>query len=326
MKARRLIGAVVGTCALVATVTACTQSPAAPANTLGGLVSMKVGIVPVADLFPLYIAQDKGLFKDAGLSVDISSAGSNAAAVVPSVLNGEFQIGASATPPFLNAVQKNIPITGVSPAGAVQPDPNQDNASIVVTKGSPITGPKQLEGKKVATNALGSLVQVAGAALTNQSGGDASKIDWVVMPFPDMAGALQQGRVDAILTVEPFLTAATQNPALQSIAPLYSNTYPAGTTEVLYFASKQYFATNRDAVQKFVAVMARANQMAADNPQLIRDALVTYGNFKPDVAQAVKLPLYPTQFNVDGMQRIADGMVKDGFLDKPIDVQSALLK
>jgi len=59
---------------------------------------------------------------------------------------------------------------------------------------------------------------------------------------------------------------------------------------------------------------------------LVRDALVKYGNYKPNVAQAVKLPVYPTQFNVEGMQQIADSMVRDGFLKKPIDVRSTLLQ
>ena len=326
MKTRRLVGAVLGTFALASSVTACTQSSTAPANTAAGLVSMKIANISVADTFPLYIAQDMGLFKDAGLSVEVSSAAANAAAVVPSVLNGEFQIGLAATPPFLNAVQKNIPIVGVAAAGAMVTNPSEDNAAIVVAKGSPIAGPKELAGRRVAVNALGSLVQVAGAALTTQSGGDASKIDWVAMPFPDMVGALQQGRVDAILTVEPFLTAATQDPGLQSVAALYANTFPPQTTEAIYFSSKAYVASNRDAVQKFSQAMLRANELAVQNPQLVRDALVKYGNYKPNVAQAVKLPVYPTQFNVEGMQQIADSMVRDGFLKKPIDVRSTLLQ
>jgi NitT/TauT family transport system substrate-binding protein len=97
---------------------------------------------------PVFVAAGKGYFAEEGLDVEIVD-GNGSTGTIQAIGNGSFNIGiaglgalaqASATSGFDN-------ITAV--AGLVQKDPS----SIISLKGSGITKPKDLEGKRFATDA-----------------------------------------------------------------------------------------------------------------------------------------------------------------------------
>src|SRR5699024_9119003 len=64
--------------------------------------SVRVGVIPTASFAPLYIAMEKGYFDEYGIEVEPQVV-QNAAAVAPSVLNGQLQFGTAAASPFLSA-------------------------------------------------------------------------------------------------------------------------------------------------------------------------------------------------------------------------------
>ncbi len=313
------------TCAITAamTLTACGSSGANGVTTKDGVTSVKVGLIPTASFYPIYVAQDRGFFKDQGLSVEVS-VNSNAASVVPSVLNGQLQFGTAATPPFLTAFEKGLPIKAVVNSAGTAPSEAKDTGGILVLGSSGIKSPSDLVDKKVAVNALGSAPHVAATAILSQAGVDPSTVHFVPMPFPDMLGALQQKRVDAILPVEPFMTESLNADGVHSISALYTKVYPPGTTDTLVFASNEFTASHPDVVKKFKAAVEEANAVVAKDPQVLRDALVKYGHMPKDVAQTIHLSEYGTEFNTTGMQQMADQMVKDGFLKKALDVKSTI--
>src|SRR6476620_5971054 len=64
-----------------------------------------VGVIPGSNAAMLYVAQDKGYFKEQGLNVRFEVQ-QNAAAIVPSVLNGQLSLGTAATTPVVVATSK----------------------------------------------------------------------------------------------------------------------------------------------------------------------------------------------------------------------------
>lgn len=296
---------------------------AAAGGGAGDAESITVGLIPVAEFFPVYIAEQEGYFEEEGLDVQIEVM-SNAASIVPSVLNGQLTFGTTATPPFLVAVDKGIPITAVANSANTASGAENDTAAFLVKKGSDISSVTDLEGRTVAVNALSSLPHVAAASLIKDQGGDPSKVQFVAMPFPDMLGALEQGRVDATIPVEPFMTQALAGGQVEAIAPLYADVYAPGTTHTLMFGSTQFVQDNPEIVKKFQAALARANELVAEDEQVLRDALVEHGGMPQQVADVVKLPVYETEFEVEGMQDMADRMLETGFLTKAVKVSDVL--
>lgn len=75
------------------------------------LTPVTIGVVPVVDFAPVYIAQREGLFEMYGLDVTIEVV-QNFAAAVPSLMNGQLQFTGAALPPFIAAV--DIPTTNAT--------------------------------------------------------------------------------------------------------------------------------------------------------------------------------------------------------------------
>lgn len=315
-----------GSAALLLALTGCGGSSDASAQDANGgaLTEVTVGLIPVAEMFPVYIADEQGFFEEAGLDVTVEVI-SNAASIVPSVMNGQLDIGTSATPPFLTAVEQDMPILAVANAANTSDDPTRDTGAFIVGADSDIASPVDLEGKTVAVNALSSLPHVAAAARISADGGDPDKVQFVSMPFNDMETALTQNRVDAILPVEPFMSKNLAAGA-KEISPLYVDVYPATTTHTLYFGSKKMQETSPETLTSFRDAIAKATELVADDPSILRDALVEHGGMPEDVAQNVNLPVYQTEFNIEGINDMMRKMVENDFLEAELPVEDLIME
>ena len=84
--------------------TGCGGSPASsPTTNAEGLTTVKVGMIPVVENAPIYIGMDEGFFKEEGIDLQVQVI-QNAATMVPSMLNGQLDIGTSALPPFFDGI------------------------------------------------------------------------------------------------------------------------------------------------------------------------------------------------------------------------------
>ena len=291
---------------------------------LGPGDQIKVGVIPVADFAPVYIAADEGYFADEGLNVK-TQVMQNAAAIAPSVINGQLQFGTAAVPPFLGAVQKGLPLKAVANGTSIDPDPANDPSALVAAPGSGITRPKDLEGRTVAVNALSSIVHVVAAAAVKADGGDPAKVTFVAMPFPDMLPALARGAVDAASLVEPF-SARSLGEGATVIANPYSSVLKPGGTFTVIFTAQPFIEANPEIVEKFARAVNRASAEAARDPQKVGAVLAKYGKLPPEVFAKIRVPLYSDKLDTAALASTSELMRELGFLPGPVDVEGAVGK
>jgi NitT/TauT family transport system substrate-binding protein len=282
------------------------------AVTIGENDVIKVGVIPVADFAPVYIAIDAGLFTDEGLNVE-AQVMQNAAAIAPSVINGQLQFGTSAQTPFLTAAHKGLPLRAVANSADTGTGPTDDVSALMVAGDSNIERPRDLEGKVIAVNALNSIIHVAAAASVREDGGDPENVSFVAMPLPEMASAVSSGRVDAASVVEPFAAAGT---ALgnKTIASPYTTAFKHQSTYALVFSAQPFIDKNPEVVRKFSSALGKASDIAANNPDEVRRVLVKYGKLKPETAEKMGLPHYSNQLDPDALAQAAELMTELGFL------------
>ncbi|MCI9888411.1 ABC transporter substrate-binding protein [Micrococcales bacterium 31B] len=265
------------------------------AKLLGPDDTIKVGVVPTVDFVQVYIAQEEGLFAAEGLHVETQIM-QNAAAIAPSVINGQLQFGAAAIVPFLAAANKGLPVTAVANSADVPQDPAQDVAALVATEASGVTRPRDLEGKIVAVNALSSILHIAAAESIRADGGDPSKVNFVAMPLPDMMTALQQNRIAAASVVEPFVSISANLPT-RVLAHPYTEAMTKDATYAIIFSATPFTERNPETVTKFVRALDKANDIAAAHPEKVQQMLVKYGKLDPTVAASMKQPRFGTQLS-----------------------------
>lgn len=267
---------------------------------------IKVGVLPVADFAPVYIAQDKGYFADEGLQVQ-TQVMQNAAAIAPSVINGQLQFGTGAVTPFIAAAQKGLPLRAVANMADTAATPATDPSAILVAGGSSLKRPRDLVNHKVAVNGLGAITHVAAAEAIAKDGGDPTSVTFVAMPFPDMIPALKQGRIDAASVVEPFLTLGTAQDAT-AISHPYTTAFAPGRTMAVMFSAQPFLDKNPDVAHRFVRALNRASEVAATDPEAVRQVLVTHGRMKPEIVAKIRFPGYGTSVSADAITQTATVM------------------
>ncbi|WP_371574915.1 ABC transporter substrate-binding protein [Streptomyces sp. NBC_01314] len=315
---RLLIGLAAG--ALFVTATACGSSGSG-ASSSGGTTTLRLGVIPIIDVAPMYLGEKKGFYKKRGLELEPTLA-QGGAAIVPGVVSGQFDFGFSNMTSLLVAQSKNVPVkavvNGVASTGRV----GADFAEIAVKKGSPMKSASDLEGKKVAVNTFGNICDTSVNESVRKAGGDPSQVEYVELPFDQMPAALAKGQVDAACVVEPAL-ATIKSQGGTVLASNFVDVSPF-LTVAMYFTSQQYAEKNPELVKKFQEATAESLAYADEHPDEVRQIITTYTKIPENLLETVVLPHWPAEPDRDSIQRLADLGQKDGLFEKAPDLDKLL--
>jgi NitT/TauT family transport system substrate-binding protein len=286
-------------------------------------VTLKVGVIPIADVAPIYLGVKKGFFKAENLTIKPQLA-EGGAAIVPSVVSGDNEIGFSNTTSLIIARSKNLPLRIISQGDIGGTNAKDAPDGLLVAKGSDIRSAKDLEGKTVAVNTL----QNVGPLTINRSlekrGVDYKTIKYVEVPFPEMGAALAGGRVDAIWVVEPFVTQG-RGQGFEVLFHPFEETAKS-LTVATYFTTERYLAENRPVVDRFVRAMRTSLEYADSHPDEVRAIVTEYTAIPDKAAQAMVLPQWGAELNESTISTTAQLAERYGFVEKAPALDDLILR
>ena len=305
--------------ALAVTTAGCGSDDTSDKGAAGGPDKVKVGVIPIVDVAPIYLGKAQGFFSKRNIDLSMEQA-QGGAAIVPGVVSGQFQFGFSNVVSLLLAESKKVPIKVVANGNNTTGDPKKDFGMVVV-KDPAIKSPKDLEGKTVATNTLKNIVDIAVKDMVRKAGGDPSKVKFVEVAFPDMAAALDANRVQAMFVVEPFLAAAKAKnwTTIGSFADVDPN-----LTVAAYFTSAQLIGEKPDLVSRFTEAMKESLAYADTHPDDVRQIVTTYTTIKAESAANMTLPRFSPEINKASVEKLNNLMVTEGQLPAPVDISKLL--
>jgi NitT/TauT family transport system substrate-binding protein len=277
--------------------------------------TLKVGVIPIADVAPLYVGMKQGFFKQENLTIKPQLA-EGGATITAQTVSGDLQVGFSNVTSLVIAASKKLPVQIV--ASGVQGAKDDSGAwdAVLSKKGSPIKDLKALEGKTVSVNNLNNVGPLTINNAMEKAGADYKKVKYVEVPFPDANGALDTGRIDAAFVVEPFVSQGKAQGANQ-VTHSFEDTSPSYAVAT-YFATKQYAAQNKGVLDRFVRAINKSLDYAQSHPDVVRQVVPTYTKIPKDVAAKMKLPQWSADLNRPSIQQTADLAQKYGFIkDKP---------
>jgi NitT/TauT family transport system substrate-binding protein len=283
--------------------------------------TLRVGVIPIADVAPLYLGIKQGFFREQNLEIEPQLA-EGGAAITPAVLSGDFQIGFSNTVSLLIAASKDLPVTIISQGVLGGKTEDEAWADLLVLKDGPIKEPKDLEGKTIAVNTLKNICEVTIRKSLADMGVDDTKLKFTEVPFPDMNAALEAKRVDGACVVEPFVSQGKAGKA-RGIDPFYVNTAP-DLTVATYFTSKQYAAENADVVDRFVTAMEESLDYAQQNPDAVREILLEYTQIPPEAAQNIKLPQWRRDITTETVELLSQLSLEYGLIESEPDLNELI--
>jgi NitT/TauT family transport system substrate-binding protein len=284
------------------------------------LIKIHVATLPSDTGGDVYYAHDQGFFKAAGLDVEIDNANTGPG-IITAIMAGTYQFGATNPISIVQARAHGLPLVIVAP-GAVHTKGVFD-AGMMLPAASTIKTAKDLEGKTVAVVAVGGIAATALQAWIAQHGADPKLVKLVEVPFSSMTPGLEEGRFDAALMVEPFITSA--KPKLKPFADPYE-VIADRFLFVGWVANESWLAKNADVAKRFISAMRAAHDWA--NKNHAKSAAILAQNTKLDLHLATTMvrSQYGDVLTPALLQPVIDMMQKSGQLDKPVPVADTIWK
>ena len=279
----------------------------------GEQTKVKVGVLPISNVAPLYLGMEKGFFREQKLEIEPAPAQSGNE-IVTAMVSGDLQFAFLGYVPATSARAQGLPLKLIANADNGAKTADKEWTQLMVANDSPIRDVKQLEGKTIAVNALKGVGEVVIKAALEKRGVEPDSIKLLEVPFPEMPAALERERVDVIWAPEPFLTSVLAKDGREIEAPLTTlgELYPNGT----YATTEQYLGENADVVERFAKAMNKSSDYATENPEEARATIPEFTKIPPEVAQKIRLPQWPTEIDRDQLQELIDYAVEYKVIEK----------
>jgi NitT/TauT family transport system substrate-binding protein len=295
----------------------------------GGQVSntVTVAAVPGVDNVPLFLAQQKGMFRADGVTVEIRKY-ATVNAEVQALASGRVDIAAGDYGPFLFAEsqQKTAGIKIVTDGYDAAPGVLE----VLTLPSSKISSPHQLEGAKIATpntailnTPVGKPDSLETAATTSVLSSYAvDTVDWQPMAPALEVKALQQHKVSAILVTEPYIYQAESKLGAIEVLDACSGA-TAGLPLSGYFAMGVWSQQNAKALADFKSALGQAQTNSAMAGP-VQSVLPSSTGITKREAQVVTVGSYPESLNTGSLQRVSQLMFDEGMLSNPIEVATQI--
>ncbi|MBI3079146.1 MAG: ABC transporter substrate-binding protein [Deltaproteobacteria bacterium] len=172
-----------------------------------GLERVRMGDLPLISNAPIFIAVEKGYFREAGIDLELPPFAS-AARMIPALSTGELEVaGGSISAGLYNAVADGMDFKIVADKGQTRPGYGYGPILVVrkdLVDSGQVKGPKDLVGRKVSQFAKGVSQDWFLARLLEQHGISPGTVDRVYLAAPSAHKALAGRAIDAALTSEPW--------------------------------------------------------------------------------------------------------------------------
>lgn len=267
-------------CVMTAALAACTANKndeAAPKS--GQLQNITIGLMPDVDSIPFIIAQEKGFFKEEGLTVTLKpfkSAVDRDSALQSGNLDGA--ISDMLAEAFAKEGGFNTVITSLT----------SGSYKLVINKDEKITSIKELKGKDLALS-KNTIIEYVTDKVMAEGGLAPEDIHKVVIPqIPARLEMLQNAKVAAATLPEPMASIAVRNGGkiLNSSDQLGIN------PGVLIFTTKAVNEKEKELQAMYRAYNKAIQYLSREPVENYIDLLIEKGGFPESVKGALVLPQY----------------------------------
>ena len=290
-----------------------------------GLVktTLNVAVVPAVDSAGFFVALHEGLFAQHGLTIHYSPAVSSDE-VIGQQLAGRYDITGgnyvSYIQHYTDDHQRQLEIVA---EGSVM---TQGTQAIYTMPGSKITTLAELKGHTLGINAPLNINYLLAASVLTENGIRLKEVRFpsAPIPFPQMAGELAAGTIDAAAMPEPFATAAEQKYGVVELADLNQGATAQFPIQG-YVVTRSWAQQNPGTLRAFLDALSQGQDIADTSRPAVEKAMETLGGppagqVPPLVASVMAVNFYPTSIDQVRIQRVADVMYQFGLLRTRFDV------
>ena len=217
--------------------------------------TVTIGYLPSDHDAALFVADAQGKYKEIGINTKLVQF-NNGGDLMTAMASGEVDVGYVGITPVLSSIAKGVPVKVISAA-------QTEGSGIVVAKDSGINDVSDLAGKKIATPGEASIQHMLLTYYLEQNGMKISDLKVSAMKVPSMNDALKTGKIDGMITFEPYVTIAEKNGA----------TVLAGSQDILpehpccvVVATDKFLENKPNETQKILEIHENATKFINEKP------------------------------------------------------------
>lgn len=267
----------------VALLAAC-AAPATP--TLPPPVPMRIGVLPITDVVPFYVAEQQGYFLKQGLNIELvpaSSAAERDQMMLTEQIDG--QVSDLVATALFNAKSPKIKIVRIARAAF----PNAPQFWILAPKDGAIKSAQDLKGKEIAIS-QNSVIEYITQRMLEREGLAPADIKTTSVPaIPTRLQLVQQNQVAAATLPDPFASLAILGGARIIVD---DTKYPEYSMSVITFRIDVLTKRASD-VKKFLAAYDQAIGDIRSKPESFRNLLIEKGRVPDQLKDKYQFPPFP---------------------------------
>lgn len=300
-------------CAAGAAMSACTRvrKPSRP---------IRVAVLPKFNMAPVYLADEMGFFKQAGLRVDIQAM-EGTSEMIPLLAFGSLDVSfAAAIPAMFNAVAKGARVRIVAAREVAVP------GCIHEVYGHRNSFPRglaaaELKGKRVAVTAPTSLSAFLLDTILHSAGLQTEDVRLLPMHLRESTAALVEGKIDALVEKDMDFSSPEiiPGPSIADILPGFEYTY-------LHFGRDLMDDDPATGGAFLRAYFRGAHEFRAGKTPAAFDQLAKSGGMDPDAVRGLCRTRILDSGGVDAasIQRMIDWAVNKGFIPARMDASQLI--
>lgn len=202
------------------------------------LLDVPIGISPVMSSAAMFIAKERGYFKEQGINPVINPFKASGAKMVPFLATGQLFVGGgNVNAGMYNAISHDIPIKIVTDKGTVTP--GHGYLALIVRKDHIDSGRyknyKDLKGMKMAVTAKGVSQEIVTEMYLKKAGLSLKDIELKYLGYSDINIALANKSIDASIQIEPLVAKAVDKGIAVRVAG-DDEIYPNQQSAVIYYS------------------------------------------------------------------------------------------
>ncbi len=306
----------------VAFVAACGGSPDDGNGNAGGDsvgAPLKVVTQQVGEFLLPYLAQERGLFEQEGVDVEIVPFTGSTQVQIPKLLKGDFDVSSGGAADMLPSIVEGLPLTVLADVGTVLIGDKDQDPNVYIAKDPSITEACDVEGKSVGMQSVGGQQELSFRATLELNGCDDSTVEIVQMPVQNIPAAIDRGQLDVGQGYEPYLTMALE---MGQHTVFTGNEATAGLPGLTFLVTESTANGRQADVDAFARAMQQAIILVQEDPELLRNLVLEHTETDPElVRKMTRFGLWSTDIGPEKFQELMEFAAENGQIENTVPAE-----
>ena len=267
------------------------------------------------------VAEDEGIAAGYGLSIEFV-AQESAPAGAALLQSGDVQIYSGSYPGVIDAIRSGLPFRIL----AEQTSTGVDINTLEVLPDSDIEDVLDLQGKTIAVNGLNTATDLRIKYAVLDAGGDPATINFVALPYGEMASALELGSVDGAQMYGPGLLQAREVLNTRTILDIGKGVFE-DFAETGWVTTADNLEKYPNAIAAFQCAMRDATQLIISDNELYLNTTAEFTGITAEQVAAQGEVNWSTETRPERIAEVGEMMQGVGLIpaDEQLDIAAAVV-